>query len=570
MGIIADIFANAIFVKKKMNLTQWAEKFRILSRESSAHYGKFKPFSYQIEPMNAISDNRRSKVVLLFASQLGKSEMINNAIGYFIHQEPSTILFLLPNENDAEDYSKRRLAPMFRDCAELNELINANEANNTILIKNYKGGNLALVGSNSVSKLASKPIKVLLIDEADRCEATKEGSAIKLAEKRTITYADRKVVISSTPTLKDSSQIIGEFNNSDQRYFYVKCPHCAYSQTLNFSRIVWQKDEETKKPDFDTVGYSCLGCGALLSESEKNKMVQNGEWIAKNPSSPTAGFFLNAVYSPFFTMKDIVADFYESKDDQSKMQTFINTIEARAFEPPTISLKGDDFYERREDYTRDSVPQSVNFITAGVDVQADRIEINFIGWADGMEAYNLDYKQIYGNTEQDAVWSEAFKYLHLPFFKEDGEEMSLTLGLVDSGFNSLRVYKFCGSSKKLIATKGASETSNKTDFINPVKKMQNLCYFMQVGTFAGKSELFRFLKINEKGEGYFHYNKSYTREFFKQLDAEKLQTIKNKFGQDKLCWIKVRDRNEALDISVLALAAAKIIHRSKRRSKNAK
>ena len=565
MGAIINIFSSAIFIKKKMNLTQWSSKYRVLSRESSAHYGKFKPFAYQIEPMNAISDNRKNKVILLFASQLGKSEMINNAIGYFIHQEPSTILFMLPNENDAEDYSKRRLAPMFRDCFVLDELINANEANNTILIKNYKGGNLALVGSNSVSKLASKPIKILLIDEADRCEATKEGSAIKLAEKRTITYADRKIVISSTPTLKDSSQIIAEFKNSDQRYFYVKCPYCGYAQTLDFNRVVWEKDD-FKNPLFDSVRYSCLGCGALLNESEKNKMVQNGEWIVKNPNSLTAGFFLNAIYSPFFTMKEIVKDFYESKDDQNKLQTFINTIEARAFEPPTISLKGDDLFARREDYTRDSVPDAVEFITAGVDIQADRIEINFIGWAKGMEAYNLDYKQIYGNTEQDAVWAEAFKYLHLPFKKENNNELNLTLGLVDSGFNSSRVYRFCGNSRRLIATKGASETSNKMDFINPIKKMQNLCYFMQVGTFAGKSELFRLLKIDKVGDGYFHYNKSYTQEFFKQLDAEKLQTMKNKFGQDRLCWVKVRDRNEALDISVLALAAAKIINKKRRQS----
>ncbi|MGG7049068.1 MULTISPECIES: phage terminase large subunit family protein [unclassified Campylobacter] len=558
MGILSKIFAKSIFVKKKMTLTQWSENHRVLSRESSAQYGKFKAFAYQKEPMDEISNTRRSKVVLLFASQLGKSEMINNAIGYFIHQEPSTILFMLPNENDAEDYSKRRLTPMIRDCEVLKELINANDANNTILIKNFSGGNLALVGSNSVSKLASKPIKILLIDEADRCENTKEGSAIKLAEKRTVTFSQRKIVISSTPTLKDSSQILSEFELSDKRYFFIKCPHCGYSQTLDFSHVVWEKDKDNK-PIFESVRYTCADCGALLSESEKNRAVASGEWIATNPGAKTAGFFLNAFYSPFFSMQDIVRDWYESKDDQSKLQTFINTIEARGFEPPTISLNSDELFDRIEPYDSQNVPECVKFITAGIDIQANRIEINFIGWASGFEAFNIEYKQIHGNTDQEEVWGEAFKYLHKKFTLSNGKELTLTLGLVDSGFNTERVYKFCAASKRLLATKGANEGTNREDFINPIKKIKNGCYFMRVGTYKGKSELMRLLKIKEAGNGYFHYGKGYTREFFAQLNAEKLQKLKNKNGYEKLQWVKIRERNEALDISVLALAGAKIV-----------
>ena len=280
MGKIIDIFANAIFIKPRLNLTQWAEKFRILSHESSSNYGRFKAFSYQVEPMNEISNPKRRKIVLLWGSQVGKSETINNAIGYFIHQEPSTILFLLPNDTDAEDYSKRRLAPMFRDCNVLNDLINSNDANNTILIKNFKSGNLALVGSNSPSKLASKPIKILLVDEADRCEPTKEG----------------------------------EYELSDQRKFYIKCPECGFAQMMKFEFLAWDKDE-SDAPIFESARYQCCECGALLTEQQKNEAVKGGEWIAGNPRSDVAGFFLNALYSPFYTMEDVVKDWYRSKDN---------------------------------------------------------------------------------------------------------------------------------------------------------------------------------------------------------------------------------------------------------------
>ncbi len=563
MGKIIDIFASAIFIKPRMTLTQWSESKRILSRESSSNYGRFKAFSYQREPMDAISNPKNRKIVLLWASQLGKSEMINNALGYFIDQEPSTILFMLPNEIDAEDYSKRRLAPMFRDCEDLNKLINANDANNTILIKNFKGGNLALVGSNSVSKLASKPIKVLLVDEADRCEKTKEGDSVKLAEKRTITFSDRKIIISSTPTLKGSSRIESEFLNSDQRHFFVKCPHCGFVQTLKFEYIVWDKKEDGK-PNYDSVRYQCAECGALLSEQEKNEMVKRGEWIAKNSTAHTIGFFLNALYSPFFTLTDIVRDFVESKDDQDKLQTFINTIKAMSFEPPSINLATDDLFTRREEWDANSVPLKVEFITAGVDIQDNRIEINFIGWGTGFEAYNIQWVQVWGNTDQDKVWSDAFNELHKKFRRVDGKEMSISIGLVDSGFNTERVYSFCATSKRLLATKGASESSQKVDFINKIKIIKG-AKFMMIGTHKGKSEVFRLLKVSEEGEGYFHYSSSYTNQFFLMLTAEKLEKVKNNRGYEQLRWVKIRERNEALDMTVLALAGAKILKARKRK-----
>ncbi|OPA77264.1 terminase [Campylobacter pinnipediorum subsp. pinnipediorum] len=569
MRKIISIFANSIFIKPRLNLTDWAKEFRILSRESSSNYGRFKPFSYQIEPMNEISNQKRRKVVLLWASQLGKSEMINNTIGYYIHQEPSTVLFMLPNENDAEDYSKRRLTPMIRDCKEINALINSNDSNNTILIKNFRGGNLALVGSNSPSKLASKPIKVLLVDEADRCEATKEGDSIKLAEKRTITFADRKIIISSTPTIKGSSAIEAEFESSDKRFFYVTCPHCGFKQTLKFEYLVWDKDDK-EKPLYDTAKYQCAECGSLLSEQEKNEAVRNGERIAKNPHSKTAGFFLNAIYSPFFKMSDIARDWYESKNDQLKLQTFINTIKCESFEPPAVKFNENELYNRRETYTANNFPVQVEFITAGVDIQDNRIEINFIGWARGLEAYNIEYIQCWGNTDQDKVWMEAYKEIVKKFKREDNKTFIVSLVCIDSGFNAERVYRLVSLDKRFIATKGLSEQSSKASFLNKLKNIQKGVKFMPVGTYAGKNKLYRLLSITEPGDGYFHYNESYTQEFFNQLTAEKIEKVKDKNGYTKLRWVKTRERNEALDITLLAYAAAKLLKISKRKKKSSK
>ncbi|WP_300745202.1 terminase gpA endonuclease subunit, partial [uncultured Helicobacter sp.] len=383
---LKEVFAKSIFIKPKLNLYEWSEKYRVLSQESSALFGKFQALSYQIEPMRCISDPNVREVVLMWGSQLGKSEILNNAIGYYIHQDPSTILFLLPTEDMAEDYSKRRLTPMFRDTKELGSLIYDREANNTILIKNFKGGNLALVGSNSPSKLASKPIKVLIVDEVDRCENTKEGHSIDLAQKRTNTYYDRKILKVSTPTIKGHSVIESEYEMSDKRKYFVPCPKCGFYQVLYFENIKWEQ-RDNGEHDLDSVRYACIECGSLWNEIEKNSAVSRGEWRATQTiqNNTKVGFFLNALYSPFFTLKDIVKDFLDSKNHIAKFQVFVNTIKAESFEPPSVKFEENELYNRREAYSPTALSDDIIFITSGVDIQGDRIEIEFKGWALGYE-----------------------------------------------------------------------------------------------------------------------------------------------------------------------------------------
>ncbi|WP_394908928.1 phage terminase large subunit family protein [uncultured Helicobacter sp.] len=560
---LKEVFAKSIFLKPKLDLYEWSEKYRVLSQESSALFGRFQALSYQIEPMQCISDPNIREVVLMWGSQLGKSEIINNTIGYYIHQDPSTILFLLPTEDMAEDYSKRRLSPMFRDTKELGELIFDREANNTILIKNFKGGNLALVGSNSPSKLASKPIKVLVVDEVDRCENTKEGHSIDLAQKRTNTYYDRKIIKVSTPTIKGHSVIEAEYELSDKRKYFVPCPHCGFSQTLSFESLKWEQSEEGAH-DLDSVRYSCIECGSLWSEVEKNAAVTKGEWRATKTSntqetSEKVGFFLNAIYSPFFTMKDIVKDFLDSKDNIAKFQVFVNTIKAESFEPPSVKFHENELYNRRESYTPTTLPDDIIFITSGVDVQGDRVEIEFRGWALGFESFGIKHSVLMGDTKQSDVWSRLYTELKQVFYTTSGRRLRSSISLIDSGFNKERVYNFVRLDSRFFASKGASESEKKKDFINPSKKMASGVRLFSIGTYAGKSEVFKLLRIDEVGAGYCHFNESYSLEYFRQLTAEKLVKTKTPNGYTTYRWEKIRERNEGLDLFVLCLAGAKIM-----------
>lgn len=556
---LIEAFAKSIFIKPNLTLSEWANEYRVLSKESSAMFGRFVALSYQIEPMNTISDPNVSEVVLMWGAQLGKSEILNNTIGYYIHQNPSPILFLLPSEDMAEDYSKRRLAPMFRDTKVLDELINDREASNTILIKNFKGGNLALVGSNSPSKLASKPIKVLIVDEVDRCENTKEGHSIDLAQKRTNTYYDRKIIKVSTPTIKGHSTIEREFEGSDKRYYFVPCPHCGFEQILLFENIKWQKDKRGHH-DLQSVRYACAECGSLWSEQEKNQAVAKGKWKAQNPTSSIAGFYLNALYSPFFTLKDIVKDFLESKDDMQKFQVFTNTIKAESFEPPSIKFEENELYGRRENYTPTTLPNEIIFITCAIDVQNDRLEMEFKGWGLGFESWGIEYLILEGDPMLSKVWEDAYIAIYNRVFtKINGGRMKVALVVVDSGFATKMAYNFVRMCNRAIATKGDSEVSTKKEFVNKPTKIDNRVLLFSVGTYKGKSELFRMLQIKHTGAGYMHWNKNFSLEYFYQITSEKIIKTKNAQGYTTFKWEKIRNRNEALDINVLSLLGAKIL-----------
>ncbi len=558
---LKEAFAKAIFIKPHLDLLEWAQAYRVLSKESSALFGKFNALSYQKEPMQAISDPAITEVVLMWGAQLGKSEILNNAIGYFIHQDPSTILFLLPTEDLAQDYSKRRLAPMFRDIPELQELIDDKEANNTILTKNFKGGNLALVGSNSPSKLSSKPIKVLIVDECDRCMNTKEGHSIALAQKRTATYFDKKIIKVSTPTLKGHSYIEREFESSDKRFYFVPCPHCGFEQTLTLSGVVYDLDDKNK-PIYKTIAYQCIECGSNWSESQKQQAVAKGKWVATNANEHTqekAGFFLNALYSPFVSMAEIIKDYHNALGNPSSMQVFTNTQEALPYEPPSIVFGEQALFSRREDYSATNLPDEIKFITAGVDVQADRLEVEFKGWGAGYENWGVKHLVLKGKTSDAQVWGHLYQQLKQIFYTISGRRLISSLNLIDSGFNAEIVYSFVKKDPRFMASKGHSEQSGKKPIIEKPKLLSKGVKFCNIGTYKAKSEIFRFLGVEDIGAGYCHFPQDYPLEYFQQLTAEKLEKNINTRGYESLRWVKIRERNEALDLFVLNLACAKLL-----------
>lgn len=315
----------------ELTLSQWADRYRMLSAESSAEPGRWHTDKapYQREIMDAIGDAHIRRVVIMCAAQLGKTELLLNILGYFMAYAPAPILVMQPTLDMGQTFSKDRLAPMIRDTPVLRGLVDVKSryAGNTILKKNFPGGHITIVGANSATGLASRPIKVLLADEVDRYpgSAGTEGDPLSLAQKRQTTFWDKKTVMVSTPVIKGHSRIETEYNQSTREEWNVPCPECGHYQPFVWANLIFDPDDLQKE-----IVYKCERCGCVANEYRWKQQSQQGRFVAENPGAETRGFHLNTLASTFCGWKEIVQKFIVAKEqlDQGNpegMKVWVNT-----------------------------------------------------------------------------------------------------------------------------------------------------------------------------------------------------------------------------------------------------
>lgn len=540
-----------------LSIDAWSDSFRKLSSESSAEPGQWRTdrVPFQREIMNVINDPSIEEVSFMKSAQVGATELILNTIAYYIDQEPAPILVLQPTLSMAQTFSKDRLAPMLRDTTKLKDKVKdprTRDAENTTLHKKFPGGHITIVGANSASGLASRPIRILLCDEVDRYppSAGTEGDPINLARKRTTTYYNRKVIMVSTPTIKGMSRIEKAYAESDQRIYHVPCPECKQKQQLLWKNVVWDEG----KPE--TAALVCEHCGSVIDESKKQWMLLNGEW-QKTKESKKAGFHISELYSPFRTIKEVVADFLEAKKTPQMLQTFTNTTLGETWETEGEELLPDHLLERCENYNHEALPSDILFLTAGVDVQKDRLEAQVIGYADEYECWVVEYKIFWGNTSTMEVWTELDQFLMSTYSVEDGRRLNIACSCIDSGYNSDIVYQFTKprQGRRVFAVKGLS-TPGKALANKPTTVGRKQAHLYTFGSDTGKEWIWSRLNFDDRV--LIHFPNTVDVEYFKQLSAEKRVPKKVK-GVDTVAWIQTRPRNEALDTMIMSIVGAYIL-----------
>lgn len=460
--------ANAIAPKPKLSLSEWADRYRHLSPESSAEHGKWRtnrtPYLKGI--LDAISDNSVRRVIIRSSSQVGKTEVCLNALGYFIHWRPSPILLVMPSLAMVESFSKTRLSTMLRDSPCFKDLLrrNKSETGNTLLEKNFaNGAGLVMVGSASASSLSSRPIRVAVVDELSRCsiDVGGEGSALRLAEKRLATFWDSKLIAVSTPTDPDC-QIEKEWELSTQHHYQMPCPHCG-----EYIELVWDNLQYDRKGQIDLtvetpsalkdLFYFCPECGAAIAETDRPKMMRHGIWVPDRPNASTVGFTLNELLSPWRRWTDVCLDYETARTDPLQMQVWQNCSLGLPYE----RLDGDRFdwerlLERAEssDYATGQIPEGALMLTAGVDVQQDRLECSLLGWGRDERAFLIGHYQLIGDPLHDEVWQALEDLTSQQFPHPLGGNLTVSRVVVDSGYLSGDCYVQIKRRRNWIAAKG--------------------------------------------------------------------------------------------------------------------
>ena len=543
-----------------LTVSEWSDRHRILSSRSASEAGPYRtartPFMREI--MDALSPSHPARrVVFMKSAQVGATEAGNNWIGYIVDVAPGPILAVQATVEMAKGWSKQRLADMVAGSERLRERIadsSSRRSDNTLLSKSFPGGAIYIAGANSPAGLKSKPIRFVFLDEVDSYppSAGAEGDPCDLAVARTQAFKNAKVLFTSTCTVRGESKIEAEYLATDQRKFFVPCPECGEFQILEFKNLVWPKGQP------HAAEYVCPHCGSIIEERKKPSLLRAGEWRPTAEGPPKVrGYWLSSFYSPFLPWGVIAQRFVQAKGDPGKLQVVVNTLFAETWDAEDgETLEGGALAGRTEDYPAE-VPNGVGVLTAGVDVQADRLEVSVWGWGLQDEAWVIEHRILYGDPMLDEVWDDLDAVLETEFRHESGHKLKIASMAVDSGYATDRVYAWCGPKYRrgVYATKGREGPLP----VWPVKqsKAKGGRYAVRIlGVDTGKGHLYSRLKVEDPGPGFVHFpRKGLPSDYFKQLVVEKRKTRYHR-GQAIHYWHKPdKARNEALDCAVYAYAA---------------
>jgi phage terminase large subunit GpA-like protein len=509
--------------------------------------------------MDAVSDPAVREVVVMKSAQVGWTEILLNVIGYHVHQDASPILLVQPTLEMAEAFSKDRMAPMVRDTPSLRDRIadaRARDSGNTLLHKTFPGGHITMAGANSPAGLASRPIRLALFDEVDRfpVSAGAEGDPISLGRKRTTTFWNRKTLMGSTPTIKGESRIEAAFEQGDQRYYFVPCPHCDEFQRLVWAQVRW--DEGLP----DTARYVCQHCGTLLGDADKAQMLRQGEWRASKPSNGIASFHISELYSPWVTWAEMARSFLEAKRLPETLQAWINTSLGETWEDRGETVEPTGLLTRRESYTSNSLPSGVLLLTLGTDVQDDRLEATVWGWGRDEEAFRVAHFVLRGDPGSSAIWTEHDDLLRKRFRTDDGRELMIEACAIDSGgHHTQRVYEYAAQRKRfrVWAVKGMAGPGRLAWPKKASRAGKTAAQLFIIGVDTIKDVLYgRLKRVTEPGPGYVHLDATADETAAQQITSETM-VYRVVQGRRVRMWKPktIGSRNEQLDTFVYAYAA---------------
>ncbi len=545
-----------------ITVSQWAEKYRILDAKSSASPGPWRNdrTPYLVDIMDEFCNFETEEIVFVKPTQVGGTEALQNMISWAIHEDPAPAMIVYPTDTLSESISENRIQPMLRLSPPLKERWRENDSTKQEL--QFENMYLTLVGSNSPSGLASRPIKYLFLDEVDKFPGSskKESDPLSLARERTKTFRNKKIYLASTPTLR-TGHIWKAMEEADAvKHFFVPCPHCGKFIELKWAQVSFPQDENMTYADrAELATYICQECGCIIADQHKQQMLRYGQWRTVRQSAQIVkkvAFWINTLYSPFVRFSQVVKEFLKSKDEPDKLQNFVNSWLAEPWEDTKLKTTADLVLERQTDLPAYTVPDWAKLLTGGVDVQENCLYWTIRAWGNYLTSQNIAHGQAWSFAEVERVMNLAFK-------QPDGTQMVVALSLIDSGDQTDAVYDFCAdNSDWALPCKGSSNPMMSHFKLSKVNKTDSKAYGMNLVMVDGGKykDMIAGRMRKENGTGSWMVYQGCDREYAEQVTAEHKVNVKSGQRTRQEWTLKTSHAdNHYLDTEVYCFCAADIL-----------
>lgn len=508
--------------------------------------------------MDAFTKPGIHDITFVAGTQLGKTAAEQNMMGYAIDQAPGPMLIVYPTDKLAEFTSQNRIKPMIALSKPLNEKFDAEHSQKLEL--QFQGMYIALVGANSPSGLASRPVQYVFFDEIDKFPkwSGQEAGPLELAEERTKTFYNKKIVKVSSPTLK-TGNIWKGWEQADARYeYYVPCPHCGAYQVLTMKQLKWPEGSNAYDAR-DAAEYHCISCGNIIDDRQKMDMLRHGRWktINKPPKRVhSVAYHLSSFYSPWLTFGDMAYKFLSAKDEPERLMNFINSWLAKPWENKANRMQSDIVLEKKLNYLRGTMPAEAQLVTCGVDVQLDHFWYSVRAWGPHLTSWLVDY----GRVE---TWGDVETVINRDYADTNGEVRNINLACIDSGYNTDEVYSFCAQHMDVaIPTKGASTPLRARYSVTVLDKAVGFgLRLYNFDTNQMKDFIAGRLGVDAGAAGSWNVCKDVEPYYADQICAEQKVEYKDKKGRITLRWepISSHAQNHLLDTETNSALAAEIL-----------
>lgn len=544
-------------------LSKWMEeKFRVVN---GPYLGPWRPWKFQIGIADAIGDPYIETVSILKSTRVGYTTILSGYIASLIDRAPCQIIMLQPTDSDCRDYVVSQLEPALEAVESVRGVLEDDDVNErqTITSKIFPGGSLKILAARSPRNLRRHGAKVMIFDEADAMEVTADGDPIQLGIGRTLEYADRKIIIGSSPSQELISHVWPSWLKSDQRVYEVPCPKCSQLSEIFWEDIVYPANAPEKAE------WKCPKCQKTVAHRYKAGMVEEGGWRVTVPGNfRHAGFRVNALISPHSNASwGILAKEYEDakREGPAALQVFVNTKLGLPWSTNQANIDTETLISRVESHFgyidgRIVLPSDVLCLTAGVDTQDYRLEVTLVGWSRIGQTFVVDHHSIDGSPHEEATWTALDRFINTEFIHPWGGKLSISATAVDAGGHATqRVLDFCHARvrRNVWAIFGRA---GPRPIIERTKSKKGNGMHLLIGVEKVKEDIFDKLKNEPEDNRAIRFGAGLERPYFDGLTAEQ-PMLRYVRGVPIFEWRRVRERNEPLDCLVYGSAVRKMVAR---------